>query len=54
LDLDQLKAVVGQLQERGYLEAGDQTITIVNVSALRQLHELLALKEEVRHGLRCR
>ena len=54
LDLDQLKAVVGQLQERGYLEAGDQTITIVDVSALRQLHELLALKEEVRHGLRCR
>jgi len=54
LDLDQLKAVVGQLQERGYLEAGDQTITIVDAAALRRLHELLALKEEVRHSSRCR
>ena len=28
LDLDQVKAVVGQLRERGYLSVGDQTITI--------------------------
>jgi CRP-like cAMP-binding protein len=54
LDLDQVKAVVGQLRERGYLSVGDQTITISNVSALRQLHDLLALKEDVRHGLSCR
>ena len=54
LDLDQVKAVVGQLQERGYLSVGDQTITISNASALRQLHDLLALKEDVRHGLSCR
>jgi CRP-like cAMP-binding protein len=54
LDLDQVKAVVGQLRERGYLSAGDQTITISDASALRQLHDLLALKEEVRHGLSCR
>jgi len=54
LDLDQVKAVVGQLRERGYLSVGDQTITIDDASALRQLHELLALKEDVRHGLSCR
>lgn len=54
LDLDQVKAVVGQLRERGYLSVGDQTITISDASALRQLHDLLALKEEVRHGLSCR
>jgi len=54
LDLDQVKAVVGQLKERGYLSVGDQTITISDPSALRQLHDLLALKEDVRHGLSCR
>jgi CRP-like cAMP-binding protein len=54
LDLERVKAVVGQLRERGYLEAGDQTITIADPQALRQLHELLALKEEVRDGLSCR
>ncbi len=54
LDLDQVKAVVGQLKERGYLSVGDQTITISDASALRQLHDLLALKEDVRHGLSCR
>ena len=54
LDLDQVKAVIGQLRDRGYLSVGDQTITISDASALRQLHDLLALKEEVRHGLSCR
>jgi CRP-like cAMP-binding protein len=54
LDLDRVKAVVGQLQERGYLSLGDQTITIDDASALRQLHDLLSLKEDVRHGLSCR
>lgn len=54
LDLDQVKAVVGQLQERGYLAVDDQTITIGDVSALRHLHDLLGLKEDVRHGLSCR
>jgi CRP-like cAMP-binding protein len=54
LDLDQVKAVVGQLRERGYLSVGDQTISIDDASALRQLHDLLALKEDVRHGLSCR
>jgi len=54
LDLDRVQAVVRQLRERGYLDVGDQTITIDDPSALRELHELLALKEDVRHGLSCR
>ncbi len=54
LSLDRVKALVGQLEARGYLALGDQTITVTNVAALRQLHDLLALKEDVRHGLDCR
>ncbi len=54
LELDQVKAVVGQLRDRDYLSVGDQTITISDTSALRQLHVLLALKEDVRHGVSCR
>ncbi|MGB5366260.1 MAG: Crp/Fnr family transcriptional regulator [Polyangiales bacterium] len=54
LALDQVKAVIAQLRDRGYLTVGDQTITIDHPSALRQLHALLALKEDVRHGLSCR
>ena len=54
LALDQLKAVVAELRDRGYLALGDQTITICNPSALRQLHALLSLKEDVRYGLGCR
>ncbi len=54
LALDQVKAVIAQLRDRGYLSVGDQTITIGNPSALRQLHALLALKDDVRHGLSCR
>ena len=54
LDVDQVKAVVGQLRERGYLAVADQTITIVDPSALRRLGDLLAMKEEVQHELGCR
>jgi CRP-like cAMP-binding protein len=54
LDLDQVKAVVGQLCERDYLDLGDQTITIRDASPLRRLQALLSLKEEVRHSLACR
>jgi CRP-like cAMP-binding protein len=54
LDIDQVKAVVGQLRERGYVEAGDQTITIGDPSPLRALLDLLSMKEDVRHRLGCR
>jgi len=54
LALEEVKAVVAQLRDRGYVSVGDQTITIGNSSALRQLYALLALKEDVQHGLSCR
>lgn len=54
LGLDQVKAIVSQLCERGYVSVGDQTITIRNAPALRELRVLLALKEDVQHGLGCR
>jgi CRP/FNR family cyclic AMP-dependent transcriptional regulator len=54
LDLDRVKAVVGQLRERGYLDTDDQTITIDDPSALRELRDLLLVKEDVRHDLGCR
>ena len=46
--------MVGQLRERGYLEVGDQTITVEDAEPLRLLHALLSVKEDVRHGLGCR
>jgi CRP-like cAMP-binding protein len=54
LDLDRVKAVVGQLRERGYLDTDEQTITIGNPSALRELRDLLLVKEDVRYDLGCR
>jgi len=54
LGLDQVEAVVTQLRDRGYLSIVAQKITIDHPSPLRQLHALLALKEDVRHGLSCR
>lgn len=51
LTLEEVKAVVGQLRDRGYLGVGDQTITVHDPEALRQLYELLMLKEDVRHGV---
>lgn len=54
LGLDEVKAIVGQLGARGYLSAGDQTITLVDPESLRDLHDLLSTKEDVRHSLTCR
>jgi CRP/FNR family cyclic AMP-dependent transcriptional regulator len=54
LDLDRVKAVVRQLEERGYLETGDQTITVADPRPLRELHARLSMKEDVRHRLECR
>ncbi len=54
LDVDQVKAVVGQLRDRGYLEIADQAITIADPAALHRLRDLLSMKEEVEHELGCR
>ena len=51
LDLDQVKAVAGQLRDRGYLELGEQSIRVADPAPLRGLRELLGLKEDVRHAL---
>ena len=54
LDVDQVRAVVGELSKRGYLSIADRTIVIRDAAALRQLRDLLGLKEDVRHGMSCR
>jgi CRP-like cAMP-binding protein len=48
LDLDRVRSVVGQLRERGYLTVGDQTITIEDASALRELRDQLAVGDDSR------
>jgi hypothetical protein len=54
LDLERVKVVVRQLQDRGYLRTDEHTIAIRDADALRHLHDLLALKDDVRRGLGCR
>mgnify|MGYP001826819575 FL=1 len=54
LDLDPVKAVLGQLRDRGYVELGEQSVTIGDRAPLRALQGLLGLKEDVRHALDCR
>ena len=54
LSLEQVKAVVGQLADRGYLSTTEQRITLDDPSMLQELHDLLSIKEEVRHRLACR
>lgn len=54
LDLDQVGSVVGQLRERGYLAVGDQTITIEDASALRELRDRLSLGRDALEESRCR
>jgi len=50
LSFDEVQSVVSQLQDRGYLRLGQRTMTVVAPDALRELYELLGLKDEVRHG----
>jgi CRP-like cAMP-binding protein len=48
LDVDAVKRAVQQLRDGGYLRIVDEKIVIPDLGALRQLYELLGLKEEVR------
>lgn len=50
LDLDTLKAIVGQLRDRGYLVLDTRTVRVLDVPTLRQLYALLVARDEVRHG----
>jgi CRP-like cAMP-binding protein len=48
LDVDAVKRAVQQLRDGGYLRIVDEKIVIPDLGALRQLYELLGMKEEVR------
>lgn len=51
LDVDAVKRAVQQLRDGGYVRIQDERIIIPDIAALRQLYELLGMKEEVRGGL---
>jgi CRP/FNR family transcriptional regulator, cyclic AMP receptor protein len=50
LDVDAVKRAVQQLRDGGYLRIHDEKILLPDLAALRQLYELLGVKEEVRGG----
>lgn len=50
LDVDAVKRAVQQLRDGGYLRIHDEKILLPDLDALRQLYELLGMKEEVRGG----
>ncbi|MCC6873118.1 MAG: Crp/Fnr family transcriptional regulator [Sandaracinaceae bacterium] len=51
LDVDTVKRAVQQLRDGGYLRVQDERVVIPDLAALRQLYDLLGMKEEVRSGL---
>lgn len=50
LDVDAVKRAVQQLRDGGYLRILEEKIVLNDLAALRQLYELLGMKEEVRGG----
>ncbi len=50
LDVDAVKRAVQQLRDGGYLRIVDEKILIPDIEALRQLYQLLGMKEDVRGG----
>lgn len=50
LDVDAVKKAVQQLRDGGYLRIVDERIILPDLDALRQLYQLLGMKEEVRGG----
>jgi CRP-like cAMP-binding protein len=51
LDVDTVRKVTQQLRDTGYLRIVEERIVLPDLDALRQLHELLGRKENVRRGL---
>jgi len=51
LDVDTVRKVIQQLRDTGYLRIVEERIVLPDLDALRQLHELLGRKENVRRGL---
>ncbi len=50
LDVDAVKKAVQQLRDGGYIRIADERIIIPDLAALKQLYQLLGMKEEVRGG----
>lgn len=50
LDVDAVKRAIQQLRDGGYLRIHEEKIILPDLDALRQLYELLGMKEEVRGG----
>lgn len=50
LDVDAVKRSVQQLRDGGYLRIAEERIILPDLDALRQLYQLLGMKEEVRGG----
>ncbi len=48
LDVDTVKRAIQQLRDGGYLRILDERIVLPDLTALKQLYELLGMKEEVR------
>ncbi len=51
LDVDAVKRAVQQLRDGGYVRIHDEKIILPDLGALRQLYDLLGMKEDVRGGL---
>lgn len=50
LDLDTLKAIVGQLRDRGYLALDERSVRVLDLPTLRHLRDLLIARDEAKHG----
>ncbi len=50
LDVDAVKKAIQQLRDGGYLHIADERIVIPDLAAMKQLYQLLGMKEDVRGG----
>lgn len=50
LDVDAVKKAVQQLRDGGYLRIQEERIIVPDLNALKQLYQLLGMKEDVRGG----
>jgi CRP-like cAMP-binding protein len=50
LDVDSVKKAVQQLRDGGYVRIAEERVIIPDLAALKQLYQLLGMKEEVRGG----
>jgi transcription initiation factor IIE alpha subunit len=48
LDVDDVKRVVAQLRETGYVRIQDERVEVSDLETLRELYALLSLKDQLR------